>query len=60
MSELNPKEKFLNGLVTFVGKFEQETGVEIKNIDFKRIDDTAFLGGVTEETIITKIELEMR
>jgi hypothetical protein len=59
MSELNPKEKFLNGLVIFVGKFEQETGVEIKNICFERLN-TAFPGGVTEETTITKIELEMR
>jgi hypothetical protein len=59
MSELNPKERFLEKFITLVGKFEQETGAEIKNIGFERLN-TTFPGNVTEETTITKIELEMR
>ena len=56
---MNPKKKFLKELMTLVGKFESETGVEINNIDFKRINIT-LRGAVTEETMTTKIELEMR
>jgi hypothetical protein len=56
---MNPKEKFLKELVTLIRKFEQETGVEIKNIGFERIN-TASPGNVIEETTITKIGLEMR
>lgn len=59
---MNPKEKFLEGFIVLVGKFgkfENETGAEIKNIGLERIN-TTFPGNVTEETTITKIELEMR
>ena len=59
MHELNPKERFLKEFIGLVGKFENETGAEINNIGLERIN-TAFPGNVTEETTITKIELEMR
>ena len=56
---MNPKEKFLKEFIALVGKFENETGVEIDNIRFERIN-TSTKGTITEETTITKIELEMR
>ena len=56
---MNPKERFLKEFISLVEKFENETGAEINNIGLERIN-TAFPGNVTEETTVTKIELEMR
>jgi hypothetical protein len=48
---MNPKEKFLEEFIALVGKFENETGVEIDNIRFERIN-TSTRGTITEETRI--------
>lgn len=52
------KEKFIDKLGTLVEEFESKTGVELKSIEFERLNVDSE-DSLVNESIITKIELKM-
>ena len=56
---INPKEKFKNSLLNIVSNFEEETGVEIKNIHFERIN-TSKLHSWLDISQIIKIQFDLK
>ena len=59
MERKNPKEIFLEKLLCIVNEFENETGAEIKDINFERFKDE-HIGKFGITSLIRNIELEMR
>lgn len=59
MADKNPKDKFLNLLSNIVFNFEEETGVEIKNIHFDRAKRQG-IGQISSSSLIYKIRMEIR
>ena len=57
---MNLKEQFVKRLLALVCDFEKETGVEIKNIHFKRVDTTDIGNTILDKSEIVRIELEMQ
>jgi len=55
---MNLKEKFAKELLNIVNDFEKETGVNIKNINFERVNTTR-VDRPFQESTISQIEMKM-
>jgi hypothetical protein len=59
MERKNPKEIFLEKLLCIISEFENKTGVEMKDINFERLEDE-HIGKFGIKSLIRNIELVMR